>query len=315
MHIPVLKKEVLDTFDYLAVRDGYFVDGTLGMAGHSLMLAESTMAPNIKVLGIDKDTHAQAIAKENIEKAGMNDRFTLIHDDFINITHILEDLKIDKIDGALIDLGVSSLQLDDKERGFSFEDPEAALDMRMNTEQKLDAEVILNEYPEGKIMNLLYEYGEEKFSRTIAYNICEVRKKHPILKVKDLLSILEKSIPLAVRLKSKKHFATNVFRALRIEVNDELKPLKQAFTDFIDALTPGSRLAVISFQSTEDRIVKTLFKDLSRDCTCPDDAPICTCDGQAKVILITKKPIVPTDKEIALNPRSRSSKLRIIEKI
>lgn len=315
MHISVLKQDVVDTFNYLPDRDGYFVDGTLGMAGHSLAIAESNKSSKISVVGIDKDDHALSIAQENIKKAGFIDRFLLIKDDFTNIDEILDYLKIDKIDGALIDLGVSSLQLDDKERGFSFNDPEALLDMRMNTQQKLDARLVLNEYPEGRLMNIFFDYGDEKYSRKIAYNICDARKKAPITKVADLLSILEKSIPTKVRLKSKKHYATNVFRALRIEVNNELNPLEQTLRQFANRLSSGARLAVISFHSSEDRIVKNVFKDLSRDCVCPEGAPICTCSGVAKAKLVTRKPIIPSEEEISLNPRSRSAKLRVIEKL
>ena len=315
MHISVLKQEIVNTFDYMVKSDGFFVDGTLGMAGHSLAILNNNKQSNYSVIGIDKDTNALKIAKENIAEAGYSNRFVFVHNDFTHINEIIADLKINKIDGALIDLGVSSLQLDDKERGFSFSDPEAFLDMRMDTKQKLDAGTILNEYPETKLMNLLYTYGEEKYSRNIARNICDSRKKKPILKVSDLLTILEKSIPAKVRMKSKKHYATNVFRALRIEVNNELDPLEQALRDFIELLAPHGRLAVISFHSTEDRIIKNLFRDLARDCTCPEGAPICICGGTAKVKLLTKKPIIPSESELASNPRSRSAKLRIVEKI
>lgn len=314
-HVPVLKNEILKTFEYLQNEEGFFVDGTLGMAGHSMAIAEKLTNKNMKIIGIDKDTEALKIAGQNIKKGKLQNKFILIHDDFKNITNILNEQNINKIAGALIDLGVSSLQLDDKGRGFSFEDKEAFLDMRMNSEQKLDAQEILNKYTESELSRILFLYGEEKFSRVIARNVCKSRKNHPIHTVKDLLIILEDSIPLPVRLKSKKHYATNVFRALRIEVNDELKPLEKALRDFIEHLSPGARLAVITFHSTEDRIVKQLFRDLARECSCPPDAPVCTCDQIPEVLMISKKPIIPSDDEIAVNPRSRSSKLRVIEKV
>jgi len=314
-HIPVLKNEIIKTFEYLQKEEGFFVDGTLGMAGHSLAIAEELTNNKIKIIGIDKDFEAIKIASDNIKNAKLQDKFVLVHDDFKNIIAIINEQNIDKIAGALIDLGVSSLQLDDKGRGFSFEDKEAFLDMRMNSEQKLDAQEILNKYSESELARILFLYGEEKFSRVIARNVCKSRKDHPVHSVKDLLSILEDSIPLPVRLKSKKHYATNVFRALRIEVNDELKPLGKALQDFINCLSSGARLAVITFHSTEDRIVKQLFRDKARECSCPMDAPVCTCDQIPEVLMITKKPIVPSDEEIAINPRSRSSKLRVIEKV
>lgn len=323
-HIPVLKNEVLETLDYLKnIKDGFFVDGTLGLAGHSLAIAAKLKDQNskLKFIGIDKDTNALKLAKENIEKAGFLDDFAFVHNDFKNIEEIFkqvqDDRKIEdlKIDGALIDLGVSSMQLDDKERGFSFSDPEAALDMRMDQTQELSAFDVLNYYPQLKLEKIFREYGEEKFYRNIAKNICKNRKLKPIEKVGELLSILEVSIPTKVRKTSKKHFATGTFRALRLEVNQELTKLDTALMDFISVLNKGSRLAVISFHSTEDRIVKETFRKAENPCICPPLVPVCACGNTPLVKIITKKPIIPSDQEIAENPRSRSAKLRIVEKL
>jgi 16S rRNA (cytosine1402-N4)-methyltransferase len=317
-HIPVLENEILNTFsDLQNIKDGYFIDGTLGLAGHSITLENQFKIKNLnfKIIGIDKDEEALKIAKDNIAKAGLTNNFILIHDDFKNIENILAGLKIDKVNGALIDLGVSSMQLDDRTRGFSFSDPEAMLDMRMDQSQKLDAFYVVNYYPELKLEKILKEYGEEKFYRTIAKNICKTRKEKLIEKVSDLLDILERSIPTKIRMTSKKHFATGVFRALRLEVNQELTKLDQALLDFINILDKGARLAVISFHSAEDRIVKETFRRAENPCVCPPLAPICTCGNKPQVRIVTKKPVIPSDQEVAENPRSRSAKLRITEKL
>jgi 16S rRNA (cytosine1402-N4)-methyltransferase len=317
-HIPVLKNEVLDNFNYFSnVKDGYFVDGTLGAAGHSIAIATKFKAQNskLKIIGIDKDHKALEIAKDNIKKASLIGNFIFIHDDFKNIKTILDDLKINKINGALIDLGVSSMQLDDRERGFSFSSPEAVLDMRMDQSQKLSAFDVLNYYPQIKLEKILKEYGEEKFYRNIAKNICKSRKTESIKKVGDLLKILEESIPTKVRMTGKKHFATSAFRALRLEVNQELTKLDNALLNFINALDKGGKLAVISFHSTEDRIVKETFRRAENPCVCPPLAPVCACGNKPLVKILTKKPIIPNEEETAQNPRARSAKLRVVEKL
>ena len=327
-HIPVLENEVLATFNYLKdVEGGFFVDGTLGAGGHSIAIAKryKIQDTNIKVIGIDKDENALVIAKENIGNAKLEDRFIFVYDDFKNIEEILNALpphptspragEEKSINGALIDLGVSSMQLDDKERGFSFSNPEAILDMRMDQTQELSAFEILNFYPQLKLEKIFKEYGEEKFYRNISKNICKNRKIKPIKKVGELLSILEMSIPTRIRKTSKKHFATGSFRALRLEVNQELTKLDTTLMEFIKFLSKGSRLAVISFHSTEDRIVKETFKKAEDSCTCPPLMPVCTCGNKPLVKIITRKPLIPSNQEIAENPRSRSAKLRIVERI
>lgn len=323
-HIPVLKNEIVACFSYLKeLSDGFFVDGTLGIAGHSLAIAEKNKKKEkrIKFIGIDKDESALKLAENNIRKSGLYDNFILVQDDFKNITNVLGQAKDNKkisashIDGALLDLGVSSMQLDQKDRGFSFADLGARLDMRMDQSQKLDAVLLLNHYPEDKIEKILREYGEEKFSRGIAKNICIIRRNKHIETVGDLVYILEKSIPIKIQKTARTHFATKTFQAIRIEVNGELNSLKESLTDFVTHLRPGAKLAVITFHSLEDRIVKNTFRELASDCSCPDNAPICNCDKVSQVKLINKKPIIATDEEVHINPRSRSAKLRIVEKL
>lgn len=332
-HIPVLKNEILDVFSYLSDKSGViFVDGTIGAGGHSLAIAEKYKIQETrnKIMGIDKDQDALDLAKKNINKAKLCDNFIFIQDDFKNIKEILKKVS-DKlslfakatrddqnhilINGALLDLGVSSMQLDQKDRGFSFSDLNAKLDMRMDQSQKLDATLVLNKYPEEKLEKILRQYGEEKFSRGIAKNICLIRKNKHIETVGDLIYILEKSIPLKFQKTSRAHFATKTFQAIRIEVNGELEGLKEVINDFISFLVPGGRIAIITFHSLEDRIVKNAFRELASDCICPENAPICNCNKVSEVKLINKKPIVATDQEIIENPRSRSAKLRVVEKL
>ena len=326
-HIPVLKNEILSCFDYLKdIQDVFFVDGTLGAGGHSIAIANALETVNIKfnILGIDKDKNALELAADNLRKVELYDDFILVHDDFKNIKEILDSILPHPaspykgeghIDGALLDLGVSSMQLDQKDRGFSFTNLEAKLDMRMDQSQKLDAISVLNHYPEEKLEKILREYGEEKFSRGISKNICIMRRNKHVETVGDLVYVLEKSIPIKIQKTSRVHFATKTFQAIRIEVNGELRDLKESLVNFVDSLRPGARLAVVTFHSLEDRIVKNTFRDLASDCSCPENAPICNCNKVAQVSLINKKPIIAEDEEIAINPRSRSAKLRIVEKL
>jgi len=315
MHIPVLKKEVIEEFAYLADKDGFFVDGTLGLGGHSLALLESFPKSRFKIIGIDKDSSAQKIAEKNIDEKKLSDRFILVHTDFSNIKEILIDLQIGEIDGALIDLGVSSLQLDQKERGFSFEDPTALLDMRMDQSQKVDARFILNNYPKWDLEKILKEYGEEKFAKNIAKNITQARVEKHFETVGDLLEVLMQSIPKKQIYGSRKHFATNTFRALRMEVNHEVDRLEKTVNDFVEHLKPGSKIAIITFHSIEDRIVKNTLRTLSNPCECPAEIPYCVCGKKPSVELISNKPIIPTEDELKSNPRARSAKMRVAIKI
>ena len=313
-HIPVLLDEIIETFKYLK-KGGVFVDGTLGAAGHSIAIANGLQLTtyNLQLIGIDQDQEALEIAKENIEKAGLGDNFILVHNNFKNIAAVLSNLNISKIDGALLDLGVSSMQFDQKERGFSFQDPAQPLDMRMDQNCNITAAKILNEYSESEIIRILRQYGEESFASKIARNIVETRKKKSFATVGDLLEILSVSIPKKFQF-GKTHFATKTFQALRIEVNDELNILENTIGDFVKILKPESKLAIISFHSLEDRIVKQTFNKLAHPCTCPPALP-CVCGKTPTIKILTSKPIISSESEISANPRSRSAKLRIIQKL
>ena len=328
-HKPVLLNEVLETFDYLKDRkDPVFVDGTVGMAGHSLAIAKQVTSrlrsrqANIKIIGIDKDEAALKSAKLKARSlkspkgapSGLEAIFTFIHDDFRNYDKIIRSINIKYVDGVLLDLGVSSMQLDDKSRGFSFQDKDMPLDMRMDLRQTKTAASILSSYSITDLEEML-KRGEEKRAKIIAKNVAQFRKNKKINRVSDLLEILEKSIPLKIQKTSKTHYSTATFRALRIEVNDELNNLEQTIINVISSLKPNSRLAIITFHSLEDRIVKQTFKKLANPCTCPPKLPYCVCGKKAEIKIMTKKPILPSEKEISDNPRSRSAKLRIIEKI
>ncbi len=314
-HIPVLKKEIVSTFEDLP-EGAVFVDGTLGAAGHSIAIAIESKAKSrkMKIIGIDKDLTALEIARNNIDSVNLSGNFELVHDDFKNIKKILADLGIDTINGALLDLGVSSMQLDERSRGFSFNDLDQNIDMRMDQSEGRSAAEILNIYSEESLAKILKNYSDERYARSIARNILVFRKDNKIKTVRDFVEIISRSIPPKAKATSKIHFATRSFQAIRIEVNAELKNLDHAITDYIDLLAPGGKLAIISFHSLEDEIVKKTFRKLSGRCECPPKMP-CIC-GQNKIIeIMTKKPITADDREIAENPRSRSAKLRIARKI
>ena len=278
-----------------------------GGAGHSKEIAKKLSNRGL-LIGIDRDLEALQAAKDNL-KEFKNIKY--IHDNHDNIKGILEQLNIEKIDGILLDLGVSSYQLDERNRGFSYLG-ENELDMRMDKTQKLTAKEIINTYEEEKLANIIYEYGEERFSRQIARNICIERKKEEIITTKQLVEIIENSIP-----KSKQengHPAKKTFQAIRIEVNDEIKPLYETVKNCIDCLKPGGRLCIITFHSLEDRAVKNAYIDASGKCVCPKDLPYCVCGAKPLGEIITKKPIIATKEEQLENSRSKSAKLRIFEK-
>ena len=305
-HYPVMLQECIEGLKIK--KDGIYVDGTLGGAGHSKEIAKK-LSDKGKLIGIDRDEEALKAAKENLQKF---QNIIYIHDNHDNIQEILKDLKIQKVDGILLDLGVSSYQLDEKNRGFSYLG-ENELDMRMDKTQELNAKIVINTYPEEKLANLIYEYGEERFSRQIAKNICEQRKQKEIKTTKELVEIIEKSIP-----KSKQkdgHPAKRTFQAIRIEVNNEIKPLYQTVKNCIDCLNPEGRICIITFHSLEDRAVKNAYIEASGKCTCPSDLPYCVCGAKKLGKIITKKPIIATEKEREENSRSQSAKLRIFEKI
>lgn len=304
-HIPVLLNEVIEGLNIK--KNGIYVDGTLGGAGHSLEICKK-LSPQGRLIGIDRDVEALACAKEKLKQY---DNVKFVNDNHQNIKQILSDLEINGVDGILLDLGVSSYQIDELSRGFSYMN-DAPLDMRMDKSQTLTAEEVINTYKEEDLAKIIYEYGEEKFSKKIARRICELRKIEKIDTTAKLTAIVEECVPY---IKGQGHPAKRTFQAIRIEVNNEIEPLYGAVTDCIDALNPGGRLCIITFHSLEDRCVKNAYTDALGKCTCPKDLPYCICKKIVKGKIVNKKPILPTDKEQELNSRSRSAKLRIFEKI
>lgn len=304
-HIPVLLNECIENLKINP--DGIYVDGTLGGAGHSFHIAQK-LSKKGKLIGIDKDEDALKAASEKLKDFK---NIEYVKDNHDNIKNILLSLGIDKVDGILLDLGVSSYQLDEAQRGFSYMQ-DAKLDMRMDKTQSLTAEYVVNNYKEEELARIIYEYGEEKFSRRIARNICEYRKIEPIDTTSKLVQIIEKSVPKSK--KSQGHPAKRTFQAIRIEVNNEIEPLYKTVTDSIDCLNKNGRLCIITFHSLEDRAVKNAFINAEGVCTCPPDLPYCVCGKQEKGKIITKKPILPTEEEMKINTRSKSAKLRVFEK-
>ena len=302
-HKSVLLQECIDGLSINP--DGIYVDGTMGGAGHSKEIAKKISKKGL-LIGIDRDEEAICVAKERL-KDFPNVKF--IHDNHDNIIEILEDLNLSGVDGILLDLGVSSYQLDERNRGFSYIG-EAELDMRMDKTQKLTAKTVVNKYQEEELAKILWEYGEEKFSRRIARNICEYRKNKEIETTMELVQIIEKSVPRT----NDGHPAKRTFQAIRIEVNDEIKPLYNTVKDCIQALNPGGRLCIITFHSLEDRAVKNAYIEASGNCTCPPGLPYCVCGAKSYGKIVTRKPILPTKEELNENTRSRSAKLRIFEK-
>lgn len=304
-HVPVLLKECVQG---LAIKpDGIYVDGTLGGAGHSSQIVKQISEKGL-LLGIDRDEEAICVAKERLKEFS-NVQF--VHDNHDNIKQILSKLEIPAVDGILLDLGVSSYQLDEKNRGFSYMQ-ESQLDMRMDKSASLTAKEVVNHYAEERLANVIYEYGEERFSRRIAKNICEYRRTKQIETTAELVQIIEKSVP---RKNGEGHPAKRTFQAIRIEVNDEIKPLYHTILDSIEVLKPQGRLCVITFHSLEDRAVKNAFLEADGKCTCPPGLPYCVCGAKKLGKIITKKPILPSEKEMKDNSRSKSAKLRIFEKI
>ena len=304
-HISVLLQECIDGLNIK--ENGIYVDGTLGGAGHSSKIVEK-LSPKGILIGIDRDTEALKSASERL-KAFNNVKY--VHGNHDDIKDILEELNINEVDGILLDLGVSSYQLDEASRGFSYMQ-DAPLDMRMDKTSELTADYIVNNYSEEKLADIIYEYGEEKFSRNIARKICEYRKIKKIETTKELTEIIEKAIPGFA--KKEGHPAKRTFQAIRIEVNDEIKPLYNTVKDCIEVLKPGGRLCIITFHSLEDRAVKLAYADAQGKCTCPGDLPYCVCGVKPVGKIINKKPILPTKEEMEENSRSKSAKLRIFEK-
>lgn len=307
-HIPVMLDECLEGLNIKA--DGIYVDGTVGGAGHSIEIVKR-LSGNGRLICVDKDEDALKAAGERL--APYSDRVTFIHDDYKNLVAELDSIGVGKVDGILLDLGVSSYQLDNAERGFSYM-KDAPLDMRMDRSQRISAYEVVNGYSESELARILFDYGEEKLARQIARNILKARAEKPIETTLELAKIVEDTYPAKTRWKFG-HPAKRTFQAIRIEVNDELSSLGEAVTQMARRLEKGGRMAVITFHSLEDRIVKSAFKELSLACTCPPDFPVCVCGKVQEVELVNKKPIVASEVELEKNSRSQSAKLRVIEKL
>ena len=306
-HISVLLEE---TIDNLQIRpEGIYVDGTLGGGGHSYHIA-AKLKEGGRLIGIDQDEAA-------IEAAGLRlqpyeDRVTLVRDNYCNAGQALRKLGIDRVDGIILDLGVSSFQLDTAERGFSYK-YDTPLDMRMDQRQSLTAADIINDYTEAELYHVIKDYGEEQFAKNIAKHIVNARKDKPIATTGELNEIIKAAIPAKMRAVGG-HPSKRTFQAIRIECNRELEVLKDSLDDFIDMLSPGGRICIITFHSLEDRIVKTAFRKNENPCTCPPDFPVCVCGRASKGRMITRKPILPAEEELAVNKRAKSAKLRVFEK-
>lgn len=303
-HVPVLLNETIENLNIK--KDGIYIDGTIGGAGHSKKIIEKLSSKGF-LIGIDRDKEALNAARKNLEGYS---NYKLIHGNHDNIKEILEDLGIEEVDGILLDLGVSSYQLDEKERGFSYISNNK-LDMRMDRTQKLTAYEVVNKYSEEKLAKIIMEYGEEKFAKKIANNICIQRKINEIETTKQLSEIIEKSVPIS----KDGHPAKRTFQAIRIEVNNEIKPLYNTVIDCIKCLKENGRLCIITFHSLEDRAVKEAYIEAQGKCTCPSDLPYCVCGYKSLGKIINKKPIEAKKEEIKINSRAKSAKLRVFERI
>lgn len=306
-HVSVLLNECLDALNIK--EDGIYVDGTLGGAGHSSEILKR-LSQEGRLIGIDQDTDALKAAQNRLQNFN---NVTFVHNNFHNIKQILDELDIEEVDGILMDLGVSSYQLDKGERGFSYM-KDAPLDMRMNRDNEFSAYDVVNTYSEEELYRIIRDYGEEKFAKRIATFIVNARAEKNIETTLELVEIIKNAIPAKAR-REGPHPAKRTFQAIRIEVNSELSILNRAIEDGVDKLSKGGRMAIITFHSLEDRIVKNKFRDLAVSCRCPKEFPICVCGEKAKVKVISRKAIEPTKEEVEINPRSRSAKLRVIEKI
>ena len=307
-HISVLLDESVDLLK--VVPDGTYADGTLGGGGHSSYVC-SKLSEKGTLIGIDRDEDALSAAKERLSDYKCN--IVLTHNNFFNIKSILSEMHIEALDGAILDLGVSSYQLDTAERGFSY-NADARLDMRMDKSADKDAYLVVNTYDEARLADIIFKYGEDRYARRIAREICERRNVKPIETTLELSEIIKAAFPPSERY-GDKHPAKRTFQAIRIEVNSELDGLEDAIKDFVDCLKPGGRLAVITFHSLEDRIVKNAFSELASGCVCPKDFPICVCGKTPVVKLVNRKPIIATNEELDKNFRAHSAKLRVIEKL
>lgn len=308
-HYSVLLNETIENLNIKP--DGIYVDGTLGGGGHASQVA-GRLSEKGRLIGIDQDADAIKAAGERLSEFG--DRITIIRSNYANMKEELHRIGVEHVDGIVLDLGVSSFQLDTPERGFTYRDASAPLDMRMDDRQTQTAKDIVNEYSEMELYRIIRDYGEDKFAKNIAKHIVSERAKRPIETTGELTEIIRASIPMKVQVTGG-HPAKRTFQAIRIELNHELEVLQNNLDDMIDLLNPGGRICIITFHSLEDRIVKTNFKRNENPCTCPSDFPVCVCGNVSKGRVITRKPILPTEKELEENSRSKSAKLRVFERI
>ena len=308
-HRPVLLEETIES---LKIRpDGIYVDGTLGGAGHASQVCKR-LSEKGRFVGIDQDDCALQAAGERLKEFGKNVRIDCVKSNYCQMKSVLENLGIDKVDGILLDIGVSSYQLDNAERGFTYRE-DAPLDMRMDQSSSFSAQDVVNQYDEMQLYRVIRDYGEEKFAKNIAKHIVAARQEKEIETTGELIEIIKASIPAKVRATGG-HPAKRTFQAIRIEVNRELEVLQDSIDEMIDLLNDGGRLCIITFHSLEDRIVKNKFRENEDPCICPKNFPVCVCGRKSKGKVITRKPIVPSEQEVEENKRSKSSKLRVFEK-
>ena len=308
-HYSVLLNETIENLNIKP--DGIYVDGTLGGGGHAYQVA-SRLSEKGRLIGIDQDADAIAAAGERLKEFG--DKITIIRSNYANMKEELHRIGVEKVDGIVLDLGVSSFQLDTPERGFTYRDENAPLDMRMDDRQSLTAKDIVNGYSEMDLYRIIRDYGEDKFAKNIAKHIVQERAKKPIETTGELTEIIRASIPMKVQVTGG-HPAKRTFQAIRIELNKELEVLQNNLDDMIDLLNPGGRICIITFHSLEDRIVKTNFNRNENPCTCPSDFPVCVCGKKSKGKVVTRKPILPSEEELEVNSRSKSAKLRVFERV
>lgn len=309
VHKSVLLDEVIEGLNIKP--NGIYVDGTLGGAGHSYHICER-LSDGGRLIGIDQDEDAIAAAGRRLEP--FKDRVTIVRDNYCNIKKVLNELDINKVDGILLDIGVSSYQLDTADRGFTYKEEDAPLDMRMDRRMTTTAEDIVNNYSEMELFRVIRDYGEDQFAKNIAKHIVMARQEKRITTTGELTEIIKAAIPMKFRVNGG-HPAKKTFQAIRIELNRELEVLENSIDDMVELLNDGGRLCIITFHSLEDRIVKNRFRDNVNTCTCPPEFPICVCGNKPKGSVITRKPIVPGQKELMENKRAKSSKLRIFERI
>lgn len=308
-HYSVLLNETIENLNIKP--DGIYADGTLGGGGHAYQVA-SRLSEKGRLIGIDQDADAIAAAGERLKEFG--DKITIIRSNYANMKEELHRIGVEKVDGIVLDLGVSSFQLDTPERGFTYRDENAPLDMRMDDRQSLTAKDIVNGYSAMDLYRIIRDYGEDKFAKNIAKHIVQERAKKPIETTGELTEIIRASIPMKVQVTGG-HPAKRTFQAIRIELNKELEVLQNNLDDMIDLLNPGGRICIITFHSLEDRIVKTNFKRNENPCTCPSDFPVCVCGKKSKGKVVTRKPILPSEEELEVNSRSKSAKLRVFERV